>query len=129
MKLKIGIIMGIVLLIVLLFVVVLRPNKSDDLSNVDLKITCDGNDLSGKYKEGDSFECNIVGETYVITVKSISNDIVKLKCDKDGLYPERDEGTISLLDKIRDFELTKGKKLVLRPQVTDVSSSIEIYWK
>ena len=123
------IIIGIVLLILAIGVIIfLQPKKGNNMTT-NLEIKCDSKDLSGEYKEGDKINCELLGEEFTITVKNITNDSIKLTADKYGLFPERDNGTISLTDKVNEFTLTKDKPLVLSLQATDVNSHITITWK
>ena len=40
-----------------------------------------------------------------------------------------EDGSISLIEKIKKFELYKGKPLVLQFQATDISENITIIWE
>lgn len=97
--------------------------------SIYLKINCGEKNLSNKYKEGDVFECNLSSSNFKIKIEDIKNNKIKLSSSNYGLYPEREDGTISLIDKIKDFELYKGKKLILKLQVTDYSNTITIDWE
>lgn len=96
---------------------------------VYLDIKCENKDLSGNYKVNDEISCNLLGTEYIIKIDEINGDKIKLSANEFGLYPKRDTGTISLTEKVKNFELVKDKELELVVQVTDVHSSIVINWK
>ena len=103
-------------------------NVKDD-SSVYLDINCNGDILSDEYKEKDVFECKLGGDTFRIKVEDISNKKIKLSSSDYGLFPMREDGTISLIDKVKKFELNIGEELVLVLQATDTSDNITIVWK
>lgn len=85
--------------------------------------------MANNYKVGDTFECDLLGDNYKIKIVNISKNKIKLESSKYGLYPKRENDTISLTDKVKKFELYKDKELVLSTQTTDYSSNITINWK
>lgn len=97
--------------------------------SVYLKIDCMGKDLSKEYKKGDSFKCTLLGEEFKITIKDIENDKILLKSSSYGLYPKREDGSISLRDKVNLFELPRCTRLDLVFQATDTNSKINIEFK
>lgn len=105
-------------------------NSSNNKEGINLEIDCNGDvAASTSYKVGDTFTCKLLGEDFKIKIKSVSEDKIVLKANNYGLYPRRENGSISLMDKVDEFELTKGKELVLGLQATDVSSNLKINWK
>ncbi|MBO5478950.1 MAG: hypothetical protein J6A04_04505 [Clostridia bacterium] len=98
-------------------------------SSVYLKIICGEETISSTYKENDKFECNILGNNFEIKIEDISNKKIELSSSTYGLFPRREDGSISLVDKVKNFELYKGEKLILALQATDVSADIVIVWE
>ncbi len=111
----------------IIFAFVLFVNKGP--ASVYLDIDCNGISASGVYEKGDSFKCVLLTNEYEITVDKITKDIVYLKASDYGLCAQTDRGTISLMAKEKDFELKKGKQLILRAQATEVVSKMMINWK
>lgn len=103
-------------------------NKQNKYS-VDLKIICGEKTISSTYEVGDIFECNLLNDNFEIKIENISNEKVDLSSSDYGLFPVRENGTISLVDKVKTFELYKGKELNLALQATDVSERITIIWE
>lgn len=103
-------------------------NSKND-SSAYLKIICDEETISKTYKEGDTFECELLGNNFTIKIEDISDKKIKLSSSKYGLFPIRENGSISLIDKVKNFELSKGEKLVLALQATDISADITIIWE
>ena len=103
-------------------------NNQND-SSVYLKIISDEETISRMYKEGDTFECNLLGNKFKIKIEDISDKKIKLSSSEYGLFPRREDASISLIDKVKNFELNKGKQLVLALQATDVSEEITIIWE
>ena len=95
---------------------------------VVLEIHCGDINTSNTYKEKDSFKCKLPGEEFEITIKKINKDSVELSSSKYGLYPQREDGTISLIDKVDSFKLEKNNELILAYQATDTSENISITW-
>lgn len=104
-------------------------NDQQPKGTVYLDIKCENKDLSGNYKVNDEISCNLLGIEYIIKIDEINDDKIKLSANEFGLYPKRDTGTISLTEKVKNFELVKDKELELVLQATDVHSSIVINWK
>ena len=100
-----------------------------NIKSVTLNIKYDTTEYSKTFSKGESFEFDLLGEDYKITIVNISSNKVILKANSYGLYPNREDGSISLVDNVDTFELHKDKPLVLSLQATDVSSNIEITWK
>lgn len=96
---------------------------------VSLKIISNGETISGQYKVGDEFKCNVLGEEFEIKIDSISDEKVELSSSKYGLCPINEDGTINLKTKVRRFKLFKGKELDLGFQAMDVSRRIVIIWE
>ncbi len=96
---------------------------------VTLKIDCDGKDISNKFVEGDKINCELLGDEYEITIQKVEKEKMILKANKYGLFPKREDGTYSLIDKVDEFEVEKGKPTILALQVTDVSATMTIDWK
>lgn len=103
--------------------------KNQNNSSVYLKITCDGKDVSAMYKKGDVFNCSLLGSDYKIKIDNISDKKIFLSSSDYGLFPIREDGTISLIEKVKKFELNKGKKLILGMQTTDITKDITIIWE
>ena len=61
------------------------------------------------FKEGDTFECELLGNNFTIKIEDISDKKIKLSSSKYGLFPIRENGSISLIDKVKNFELSKGE--------------------
>lgn len=120
------IIAGVVLITSIVLLFVLKPSVGKGEAN--LKIDCDGKNLSKVYKAGDSFECSLAGDKFTITIKDVSDNKINLEADKYGLYPRREDGTISLVDKVKEFTLEKGDELNLELQATDSLGSLKINW-
>ena len=116
-----------IILVILIVVMFLKPKSNND--SVDLIVLCTSETRSGVYKTGDSFKCKVAGSDYTITITEITNDTVKLQSDKYGLFPRRDDGTISLTERVKDFTLEKNKTLDLALQATDLIFSIKIKMK
>ena len=106
-----------------------NTNMNNDISSVYLKINCNGTDISNSFKKGENFEFDLLGKKYKITINNITENKIELKSNSYGLFPKREDGTISLIDNVDTFELYKNKKLVLSFQATDVSSNVEIIWE
>ena len=104
-------------------------NSSYNTSSVHLKINYGDENISKSFKKGEKFECTLLGKNFEITIANISDEKVELKSNSYGLFPQREDGSISLIDSIDTFELYKNKKLILQRQVMDASSRIEIVWK
>jgi hypothetical protein len=117
---------------------------------VTLKIDCNGKDLSGTYKKGESFTCNLLDTDYKLSVDKITDEKVILKSD-GGLTPvieksematsalgiepvklgdikemvgaETTTSTIDLSKEYKEFVVNKGATLNLTIQATDVMGS------
>lgn len=98
-------------------------------SYVHLKIVCGDKTISGTYKKDSKLECNLLGNDFEIKIEDINNKKIKLTSSTYGLFPRREDGSISLIDKINEFELHKGEKLTLALQTTDVYKDIVIIWQ
>lgn len=122
------IILIVILLIVIAAIVFIVINKGNKNETAYIEINCDGKDLSKEYKKGDAIDCTLLGSEFKLTIEDIKKDEIEIHADKYGLFPERDNGTISLIDKVDDFTLEKDKDLILALQATDVSSSIKLKW-
>lgn len=94
-----------------------------------LKITCDEETISSTYKEGDTFKCTLLGDNYEIKINNISDKKINLSSSNYGLFPIREDGSISLVDKVKKFVLYKGEILVLGLQAVDTSAKITILWE
>ena len=94
-----------------------------------LKIDCNGTDLSGMYKKGDYFTCGLSETDYEITINDIEISKIKFKSSSYGLFPVREDGTISLLDKVDEFVLNRCSELDLALQATDSNENIIIKWE
>ena len=119
----------VVIIFLGVFFLVFADKGNGSNKRINLEIDCNGKDLSGEYKKGDSFKCELLGEEFVIEIKKVSGDAALLKVDKYGLSKVTEKGTISLMEKVDEFELKKDKELVLGLQATDVSADIKINWK
>lgn len=106
----------------------LRYVYSGSDKSIFLKINCGGDTITGTYKVDDQIECNLVGKEFVITIDKINEDKVKLSANNYGLFPRREDGSISLKKKIKKFELEKGKDIELVYQGTDTNKAIVIVW-
>lgn len=62
-------------------------------------------------------------------IDNIGENKINLSSSTYGLFPSREDGSISLIDDVKQFEFYKGKPLVLGLQVTDASYDITIVWK
>ena len=121
----------IAIVIIVVFIILgwqlLKSTETPD--SVYLKIDCAGEDISNTYKIDDTFSCELLGKEYTIKLKNIEKNKIILQSSSYGLYPKRENGSISLLDKIDEFKLQKNKELVLALQVTDLSYDISIIWE
>lgn len=147
MTIVLGIVVAVLLIIVMFIIIKYvdfggdEPNPGQDPGIIDnnpptvdttpvdsayLKIDCDGTDISNTYKMGDSFSCSLLNKEFKITIKSMTKGKIELEADQYGLFPQRDDGTYSLIDNVKDFDLYKDKELTLSFQATDVSSNIKI---
>ena len=131
MKKTFLIILVIIIVIALIGLSVVLLNKKGETEEkaAYLNISINGADLSGKYRERDIFVCTFDDCKIEITVSKISDDKIQLTADSYGLYPLREDGTISLTEQINTFELVKNKPLVLCQQITDVTSQVVVSWE
>lgn len=97
--------------------------------SVYLKVICGEEIISNTYKKDNTFECNILGNNFQIKIEDISDKKIKLSSSTYGLFPRREDGSISLVDKVKNFELYKGEQLTLALQATDISADIVIIWE
>ena len=123
-KLIIGLLCLLIIIGVLCFIFLKKDNKE-----VSLNIDCDGIDLSKTYKEGDTFECTLISEKFTLEIKTINKNEIKLHSNRTGLFPRREDNSISLIDKVEDFTLEKGEELDLALQATDVTADLKISYK
>ena len=119
----------VVIIFLGVFFLVFADKGNGSNKKINLSIDCDGIDVSGEYKKGDSFKCELLGDEFIITIKKVSGDSALLKANQYGLFPKRKDGTISLIDNVDEFELKKDKELVLAYQATDTNNEIVINWK
>ena len=120
------------IIVVLLFLIGIATYiflNNQKKSSVYLKIVCDDKTISETYKKGSKFECNLLGNNFEIKIEDINNKKIKITSSTYGLFPRREDGSISLIDKINEFELHKGEKLTLALQATDVYKDIVIIWQ
>ena len=122
---KVDIIVIIVALLGALLLVIISNGKKE----VKLNINCNGTDLSGTYKKNHEFVCELLGTKYKLFIKKINNNKIFLSSDV-GLTPVDSDKTtesvnigIDLRTKYTEFEVIKGKQLVLTVQATDVHGS------
>ena len=126
-KQALAILLGALIALALVAVTSSIINYSEqEPKSIHLTVNCNGKDMSNDFKKGDSFTCDLLNSEFIIKIKNIKDNKVKLQADKYGLYPLSKNGKIDLNDKLKDFEVYKDKKLVLGLQATDISSSIEI---
>ena len=100
---------AIAIVIIVVFIILgwqlLKSTETPD--SVYLKIDCAGEDISNTYKIDDTFSCELLGKEYTIKLKNIEKNKIILQSSSYGLYPKRENGSISLLDKIDEFKLQK----------------------
>lgn len=104
------------------------PFDPDNQNGYNLGIDCEGADLSKTYEIGGTITCQPSTREYSIVLQEEKDGKLTLKASSYGLFPEREDHSISLSDKVDTFVLEKNKKLVLREQVTDASFEIVINW-
>ena len=128
-KKTLAVLLGI-LLALIMFTTVMLIHKSNmqEPTLGYLNISCNGKDISNTFKKGDTFSCDLLNSQFEITIKKINDDKIKLQADKYGLAVEKNK-KIDLNEKVKSFEVYKDRKIILKLQATDISSTIEITYQ
>jgi len=118
------IIIGIIIFLAVFFLV-FADRRDGSNKKIHLDIDCNGKEISGEYKKGDSFKCI----SYTIKIDKINKDVAYLEVNKYGLITRNDDGSINLIANEKEFKLEKDKELELVVQEEDSNNEIKINWK
>lgn len=77
--------------------------------------------------KGNTFDCELLGESYIFKIKSINKDNIVVTTSKYGLTKVKDTG-INLKSKEKEFVIEKDKKVELTTQSMDYNESVIIEW-
>lgn len=114
-----------ILLIIVLCIFVTGCTKN----NGELVINCNGVESTTKITKGNLITCELLKDNYIFEIKKIKKDKVIIKTNKSGLFKQRKDGTISLVDDQKEFIIEKNKKNVIMTQSTDYQESMIVEWK
>lgn len=78
--------------------------------------------------ESGKYEYTLLGKKYEFSATKINDNEIEIEVSDYGLAQKKEDGSISLLDKVNNFSLKKGEKLILRTQTTDYGEEITIEW-
>ena len=93
-----------------------------------LSYNCNGEINTIEIAQGNSFKCKILSTDYKFEIKAVTGDSVMIEASDFGLSKEDENGSISLLDKEKEFSIEKGKKTKLVSQSMDYNESITFEW-
>lgn len=94
-----------------------------------LTYDCEGNKKSIDLKKGNSFKCKLLSTNYKFKIKSIDKDKVIITVNDYGLAKVKEDKTIDLLSKEKEFTINKSELVEIRTQSMDYSESIRIEWR
>ena len=75
------------------------------------------------------FECTLLHKRYEFTFKQLYPNKIRIDVSDYGLTKEREDGTMSLLDKVKCYTLDKGSTIKLCTQSMDHIESVIISWE
>lgn len=118
-------IISITLVLLLICYLVLNRQSTNA---VKLEITCNNEKTTNIYGRRDTFKCNLGGEDYTFTIKSITDYKIIFVASDYGLCQASENGTISLTGKYNTFKIYKEEPTKIYLQATDGAPSMKISW-
>lgn len=92
--------------------------------SVNLEMQCNNLSTNLEVKENDTLSCNLLGENYEFKVTKLDEDKIILESNKYGLT-----SSSSLIEKEKEFTLTKNSSITLTTQSTDYQEKVIFNWK